>query len=153
MIALIQRVKRARVIVNDEIVGEIAAGLLAFVAIERGDSDLLVTKLLHKLLNYRVFADDADKMNLSLKDINGGLLLVSQFTLADDTNSGLRPSFTPAAVPEEGKRLFDALVVAARHAHPHVATGIFGADMQVELVNDGPVTFSLRVVNPQAIAP
>ena len=153
MIALIQRVKSARVIVDNACVGEIGVGLLAFVAIERGDSDSLVAKLLHKLLNYRVFADDADKMNLSLKDVAGGLLLVSQFTLAADTNSGLRPSFTPAAAPEEGKRLFDALVSAARQAHARVATGIFGADMQVELVNDGPVTFSLRVVNPPAIAP
>ena len=153
MIALIQRVKRASVTVDNICVGEIDAGLLAFVAIERGDSDALVTKLLHKLLHYRVFSDAADKMNLSVKDIDGGLLLVSQFTLAADTNSGLRPSFTPAAAPAEGKRLFDALVSAARHAHARVATGIFGADMQVELVNDGPVTFSLRVVNPQAIAP
>ena len=146
MIALIQRVKRAHVTVSGECVGAIGTGLLALVAIERGDGDALVAKLLHKLLNFRVFADDADKMNLSLKNIDGGLLLVSQFTLAADTNSGLRPSFTPAAAPEEGKRLFDALVTSARHAHPRVATGIFGADMQVELVNDGPVTFSLRVV-------
>jgi len=148
MIALIQRVKRARVTVDDACVGEIDAGLLAFVAIERGDSDALVAKILHKLLNYRVFSDEAGKMNLSLKDTDGGLLLVSQFTLAADTNSGLRPSFTPAAAPEEGKRLFDALVTAARHAHARVATGVFGADMQVELVNDGPVTFNLRIVNP-----
>ena len=153
MIALIQRVKHARVTVNAECVGEITTGLLAFIAIECGDSDVLVAKLLHKLLNYRVFADHADKMNLSLKDIDGGLLLVSQFTLAADTNSGLRPSFTPAAVPEEGKRLFDALVTAARHAHSRVATGVFGADMQVELVNDGPVTFNLRVINPPTTAP
>lgn len=145
MIALIQRVKRARVTVAGACVGEIEAGLLAFIAIERGDSDTLVSKLLHKLLRYRVFSDDAGKMNLSLKDIDGGLLLVSQFTLAADTNSGLRPSFTPAAAPEEGKRLFDALVSTARDAHARVATGVFGADMQVELVNDGPVTFSLRV--------
>ena len=153
MIALIQRVKRARVTVAGECVAEIGIGLLALVAIERGDSDLQLAKLLHKLLNYRVFADDADKMNLSLKDIGGGLLLVSQFTLAADTNSGLRPSFTPAAPPEEGKRLFDALVTAARHAYPHVAAGIFGADMQVELINDGPVTFNLRVISPQTTAP
>ena len=153
MIALIQRVKRARVTVAGACVGEIDAGLLAFVAIERGDSDALVTKLLHKLLNYRVFSDGADKMNLSVKNIDGGLLLVSQFTLAADTNSGLRPSFTPAASPAEGKRLFDALVVVARAAHPRVATGVFGADMQVELVNDGPVTFSLRVANSPTNAP
>ena len=153
MIALIQRVKKARVTVGNKPVGEIEAGLLAFVAIERGDSDALVAKLLHKLLNYRVFSDDTGKMNLSLKDTDGGLLLVSQFTLAADTNSGLRPSFTPAAAPEEGKRLFDALVNAARHEHTRVATGSFGADMQVELVNDGPVTFNLRIVNPKTTAP
>ncbi len=153
MIALIQRVKRARVTVDDACVGEIEDGLLAFVAIEREDSDALVAKLLHKLLNYRVFSDGAGKMNLSLKDTDGGLLLISQFTLAADTSSGLRPSFTPAAAPEEGKRLFDALVTAARYAHARVATGVFGADMQVELVNDGPVTFSLRVLNSRAIAP
>ena len=153
MIALIQRVNKARVTVDNESIGEIEAGLLAFVAIERGDSDALVAKLLHKLLNYRVFPDDAGKMNLSLKDTDGGLLLVSQFTLAADTNSGLRPSFTPAASPDEGKRLFDALVNAARREHTRVATGSFGADMQVELVNDGPVTFNLRIVNPKTNAP
>jgi D-aminoacyl-tRNA deacylase len=147
MIALIQRVKRAQVSVADQCVGKISSGLLAFVAIERGDSAALVPKLLHKLLNYRVFSDAADKMNLSLKDVSGGLLLVSQFTLAADTNSGLRPSFTPAADPRDGKHLFDALVLAARAAHADVATGQFGANMQVELLNDGPVTFSLRVVS------
>jgi D-aminoacyl-tRNA deacylase len=127
------------------LVGEIGPGLLALVAVERNDADSAVSKLLHKLLNYRVFADDAGKMNRSLVDVQGGLLLVSQFTLAADTNSGLRPSFTPAATPDEGRRLFDALVGAARAAHPVVATGRFGADMQVELINDGPVTFQLRV--------
>ncbi len=145
MIALIQRVKRARVLVAEQCIGEIAVGLLVFVAIERSDNSALVPKMLHKLLNYRVFSDDAGKMNLSLKDVSGGLLLVSQFTLAADTNSGLRPSFTPAAEPAEGQRLYDALVFAARAAHASVATGQFGLDMQVELVNDGPVTFSLRV--------
>jgi D-aminoacyl-tRNA deacylase len=145
MIALIQRVQRASVRVQGELVGEIGPGLLALVAVERSDADSAVLKLLHKLLNYRVFADDAGKMNRSLVDVQGGLLLVSQFTLAADTNSGLRPSFTPAAAPDEGRRLFDALVSAARAAHPEVATGRFGADMQVELINDGPVTFQLRV--------
>jgi D-aminoacyl-tRNA deacylase len=145
MIALIQRVQRASVRVQGELVGEIGPGLLALVAVERNDTDSAVLKLLHKLLNYRVFADDAGKMNRSLVDVQGGLLLVSQFTLAADTNSGLRPSFTPAATPDEGRRLFDALVGAARTAHAVVATGRFGADMQVELINDGPVTFQLRV--------
>jgi D-aminoacyl-tRNA deacylase len=145
MIALIQRVRRASVRVQGELVGEIGPGLLALVAVERNDTDSAVLKLLHKLLNYRVFADAAGKMNRSLVDVQGGLLLVSQFTLAADTNSGLRPSFTPAATPDEGRRLFDALVSAARTAHRVVATGRFGADMQVELINDGPVTFQLRV--------
>jgi D-aminoacyl-tRNA deacylase len=153
MIALIQRVRRARVLVDNQCVGEIAAGLLAFVAIERGDSAALVPKLLHKLLNYRVFSDDAGKMNWSLKDVSGGLLLVSQFTLAADTNSGLRPSFTPAAQPLAGERLYSALVLAARAEHPNVATGQFGADMQVELVNDGPVTFNLRVCEKASAVP
>ena len=145
MLALIQRVRRAAVRVDGEIVGEINQGLLALVAIEREDSFVKVPKMLHKLLNYRVFSDDADKMNRSLKDVNGGLLLVSQFTLAADTNSGLRPSFTPAASPELGRQLFDALLAEARVAHAKVSCGRFGADMQVELINDGPVTFSLRV--------
>lgn len=145
MIALIQRVRRAAVRVEGAVVGEIAQGLLALVAIERGDTAEKVPKMLHKLMNYRVFSDDADKMNRSLKDIDGGLLLVSQFTLAADTNSGLRPSFTPAAAPELGRQLFDALLSAAQNAHAKVACGRFGADMQVELINDGPVTFSLRV--------
>lgn len=145
MIALIQRVRRAAVRVDGVVIGEIDQGLLALVAIERTDLPEKVPKMLHKLLNYRVFSDDADKMNRSLKDIDGGLLLVSQFTLAADTNSGLRPSFTPAAPPELGRQLFDALLESARAAHPKVACGQFGADMQIELINDGPVTFSLRV--------
>jgi D-aminoacyl-tRNA deacylase len=145
VIALIQRVKRANVSVAQTCIAEIGAGLLAFVAIERGDSDVLVPKLVHKILSYRVFSDDAGKMNRSLKEVAGSLLLVSQFTLAADTQSGLRPSFTSAAPPEEGRRLFDALVANARATHSPVATGQFGADMQVELVNDGPVTFYLQV--------
>lgn len=149
MIALIQRVSQARVrVAGDmmgEVVGEIGAGLLAFVCAERDDSEREADALLGKLLAYRVFADDAGKMNLSVKDVAGGLLLVSQFTLAADTNSGTRPSFTPAAAPELGRRLFDHFVMRARVSHPQVATGVFGAMMQVELINDGPVTFWLQV--------
>ncbi len=145
MIALIQRVRQASVMVGDRQTGQIGAGLLALIAIERGDGQTQLDKLLAKLLNYRVFSDAAGKMNLSLKDANGGLLLVSQFTLAADTQSGLRPSFTPAASPADGKRWFDAFVSAAKLLHPIVETGEFGADMQVSLVNDGPVTFWLQV--------
>ncbi len=145
MIALIQRVSQARVRVTGEVVGEIGAGLLAFVCAERDDGEREAEALLGKLLAYRVFADEAGKMNLSVKDVAGGLLLVSQFTLAADTNSGTRPSFTPAAAPELGRRLFDHFVMQARASHPHVATGMFGAMMQVELINDGPVTFWLQV--------
>ena len=143
MIALIQRVKRADVRVGDRTTGEIGAGLLALVCAERGDTDAAADKLLAKMLGYRVFSDAAGKMNLPVSNIDGegragGLLLVSQFTLAADTNSGLRPSFTPAAPPDEGARLFDYFVAAARARHPVVETGEFGADMQVSLVNDGP---------------
>jgi D-aminoacyl-tRNA deacylase len=149
MIALIQRVKRADVRVvesmNERVTGAIEAGLLALVCAERGDNEAAADKLLAKMLGYRVFSDDAGKMNLSVQSVNGGLLLVSQFTLAADTNSGLRPSFTPAAPPDEGKRLFDYFVAQARTKHAIVETGEFGADMQVSLVNDGPVTFWLQV--------
>jgi D-aminoacyl-tRNA deacylase len=149
MIALIQRVRRAEVRVGDRVTGAIDAGLLALVCAERGDTDAIADKLLAKLLGYRVFSDAAGKMNLPVQNIDGagragGLLLVSQFTLAADTNSGLRPSFTPAAPPDEGKRLFDYFVTTARAKHPVVETGEFGADMQVSLVNDGPVTFWLQ---------
>lgn len=149
MIALIQRVTQASVRVGERITGEIGAGLLALVCAERGDSEASADKLLAKLLGYRVFSDAAGKMNLPVTNIDGagragGLLLVSQFTLAADTNSGLRPSFTPAAAPDEGKRLFDYFVAAARASHPTVETGEFGAAMQVSLVNDGPVTFWLQ---------
>ncbi|MEM5438408.1 D-aminoacyl-tRNA deacylase [Paraburkholderia phymatum] len=149
MIALIQRVRRAEVRVGDRVTGAIDAGLLALVCAERGDTDAIADKLLAKVLGYRVFSDAAGKMNLPVQNIDGagragGLLLVSQFTLAADTNSGLRPSFTPAAPPDEGKRLFDYFVAAARAKHPVVETGEFGADMQVSLVNDGPVTFWLQ---------
>ncbi|GIZ10986.1 D-aminoacyl-tRNA deacylase [Pseudomonas sp. NCCP-436] len=142
---LIQRVRSARVEVREEVVGSIDQGLLALVGVEPQDDQASVARALHKLLNYRVFSDDAGKMNRSLADVGGGLLLVSQFTLAADTKSGMRPSFSSAAPPAQGERLFDALVALAREQHPNVATGRFGADMQVHLVNDGPVTFLLEV--------
>lgn len=152
MIALIQRVTQAQVRVGTRVTGEIGPGLLALVCAERGDSEAVADKLVAKMLGYRVFGDAAGKMNLPLSNIDGagragGLLLVSQFTLAADTDSGLRPSFTPAAPPEDGRRLFDYFVAAARARHPVVETGEFGAEMQVSLVNDGPVTFWLRARN------
>ncbi|MCJ1883513.1 D-tyrosyl-tRNA(Tyr) deacylase [Pseudomonas sp. LA21] len=144
MKGLIQRVRGARVEVEGEVVGSIDHGLLVLVGVEPQDSEESVNRLLHKLLNYRVFGDDEGKMNLSLSDVGGGLLLVSQFTLAADTRKGLRPSFSSAAPPERGAALFDLLVEQARARHPVVATGRFGANMQVHLVNDGPVTFLLE---------
>lgn len=145
MIALIQRVTHARVRVDGAVIGEIGPGLLALVCAERGDTENQADALLAKLLALRVFADDAGRMNRSVREVDGGLLIVSQFTLAADTNSGTRPSFTPAAAPEIGRRLYDHFVTQARRAHPRVATGAFGAMMQVELTNDGPVTFWLQV--------
>ncbi|MDG9925888.1 MULTISPECIES: D-aminoacyl-tRNA deacylase [unclassified Pseudomonas] len=142
---LIQRVRGARVEVEGEIVGAIDQGLLALVGIEPQDDAAILAKGLQRLLNYRVFSDADGKMNLSLKDVNGGLLLVSQFTLAADTKSGLRPSFSSAAPPAQGLVLFEQLVTLAREQHPQVASGRFGADMQVHLVNDGPVTFLLEI--------
>lgn len=144
MKGLIQRVRGARVEVDGEIVGAIDHGMLALVGVEPQDDENSVNRLLHKLLNYRVFGDDEGKMNLSLSDVGGGLLLVSQFTLAADTRKGLRPSFSSAAPPARGAALFDLLVEQARERHPLVATGRFGANMQVHLVNDGPVTFLLE---------
>jgi D-tyrosyl-tRNA(Tyr) deacylase len=144
MIALIQRVTEARVRVDGEVVGEIGRGLLALVAVQPGDGDAQVDRTLERLLGYRVFGDDEDRMNRSVRDVGGGLLLVSQFTLAADTKKGMRPSFTSAAPPELGRAMFDRLVEKARAAHRDVATGRFGADMKVELVNDGPVTFWLE---------
>ena len=126
-------------------IGEIGLGLLVLVCAERGDSEAQADKLLAKLLKLRIFSDDAGKMNRSVQDVAGGLLLVSQFTLAADTTGGNRPSFTAAAPPDEGRRLYDYFVAQARLAHPVVATGEFAADMQVHLVNDGPVTIPLRV--------
>lgn len=145
MIALIQRVSEASVEVDDEIVGEIGAGLLAFVAIERGDAEAQVTRMLERILGYRVFGDDDGRMNRSLRDVGGGLLLVSQFTLAADTSSGMRAGFTGAASPEHGEALFSRLVELARIAHSPVEIGRFRTHMKVRLVNDGPVTFHLRV--------
>ena len=143
MIALIQRVTEARVVVAGEVVGTVGRGLLAFVAVEPGDTEARADRLLERILGYRVFPDGKARMNLSLADVGGGLLLVSQFTLAADTQKGLRPSFSSAAPPDEGRRLFEHLVERARAVHGEVATGRFGADMQVALVNDGPVTFWL----------
>ncbi len=146
MIALIQRVTAAEVETAGECVGRIGRGLLALVAVERGDGDAEVQRLAERLLGYRVFPDAAGKMNRSVSDIGGEVLLVSQFTLAADTSSGMRPSFTPAAQPETGERLFDELIAACRRRLPsRIETGRFGADMQVSLTNDGPVTFLLRV--------
>jgi D-tyrosyl-tRNA(Tyr) deacylase len=145
VIALIQRVREARVEVEDKVVGEIGRGLLAFVAVEPDDAEPQVERTLMRLLGYRVFEDDEGRMNRSLHDIAGGLLLVSQFTLAADTRKGMRPSFTSAAPPEAGLRWFNRLVERARAAHTVVETGRFGANMQVSLVNDGPVTFWLQM--------
>ncbi|WP_028238227.1 D-aminoacyl-tRNA deacylase [Stutzerimonas azotifigens] len=144
MKGLIQRVQHARVEVDGETVGAIDRGLLVLVGVERGDEAARADKLLHRLLNYRVFPDDEGRMNRSLADVSGGLLLVSQFTLAADTRSGMRPSFSSAAPPDEGERLYDYLVERARASHPQVACGRFGAYMQVHLQNDGPVTFLLE---------
>jgi len=145
MIGLLQRVTTAQVVVDGAVVGAIDGGLMVLVCAERGDSEREADALLTKLLSYRVFSDEAGKMNRSVTDVAGGLLLVPQFTLAADTKSGTRPSFTPAAPPDEGKRLFNYFVAQARSRHPVVATGQFGADMQVSLTNNGPVTFWLQV--------
>jgi len=144
MIALIQRVTEAAVHVEGERVGAIGPGLLALVAVEPGDDEARIGRMADRLLAYRLFGDEAGRMNRSLADVGGGLLLVSQFTLAADTRSGLRPSFTSAASPEDGRRGFDRLVGLCRSRHPLVETGRFGAHMKVSLVNDGPVTFRLQ---------
>lgn len=151
MIALLQRATHASVAVAGETIGSIGAGLMVLVCAERGDTFVEADALLKKLLGYRVFSDAAGKMNLSVADVNGGLLLVPQFTLAADTRSGARPSFTPAAAPEEGRRLFDHFVAEARRIRENVQTGRFGADMQVTLTNDGPVTFWLQTRPKAAI--
>jgi D-tyrosyl-tRNA(Tyr) deacylase len=144
MIGLLQRVSHARVLVKSHSVGEIERGLLVFVGVQRGDDEARADRLLERMLGYRVFPDAEHKMNLSLQNIAGGLLLVPQFTLAADTRKGTRASFTSAAPPAEGERLFDYLVAQARQCHARVETGAFGADMQVSLLNDGPVTFCLQ---------
>jgi D-tyrosyl-tRNA(Tyr) deacylase len=144
VIALIQRVSEARVLVDGAVVGAIGAGILGLIGVEKGDGEAQARRLLERMLGYRIFADDEGKMNRSLADSAGGLLLVPQFTLAADTHKGARPSFSSAAPPDEGKRLFDYLVSLARSSHCDVATGRFGADMKVHLLNDGPVTFWLQ---------
>ena len=144
MIGLLQRVSQAKVEVGGETVGAIERGLLVLTGVQKGDTEARAERLLERLLGYRVFPDPDDRMNLSLRDIGGGLLLVPQFTLAADTRKGTRASFTSAAPPDEGQRLFDHLVKLALAAHPAVATGRFGADMRVSLVNEGPVTFWLE---------
>ena len=145
MKALLQRVGSARVDIAGRTVGAIDAGLLVLLCAERGDTDAVADRLLAKILKLRIFADDAGKMNRSVQDVGGGLLVVSQFTLAADVSGGNRPSFTQAAAPDEGRRLYEYFVGRAREAHPVVATGEFGADMQVRLVNDGPVTIPLQI--------
>lgn len=145
MIGLLQRVSRARVTVDGRCVGRIGPGLLVLVGVEKGDGEAEAERLLQRLLGYRVFADEQGRMNRSLADTGGGLLLVPQFTLPADTRKGMRPSFTPAAAPETGRHLFEHLLARARARHGDVASGVFGADMQVGLVNDGPVTFWLQV--------
>ncbi|VTU37663.1 D-aminoacyl-tRNA deacylase [Variovorax sp. PBL-E5] len=145
MKALLQRVASARVDIAGRTVGAIEAGLLVLLCAERGDADAVAERLLAKILKLRIFSDDAGKMNRSVQDIGGGLLVVSQFTLAADVSGGNRPSFTQAAPPDEGRRLYDHFVALAKAAHPVVATGEFGADMQVHLVNDGPVTIPLQM--------
>ena len=144
MIGLLQRVRTARVDVDGRTVATIGPGLLVFIGVEQRDDESRAERLLERLLGYRVFPDAAGKMNLSVADIGGGVLLVPQFTLAADTHKGMRPSFTPAAPPEQGRRLFEYLVNRARTQYASVETGVFGADMQVTLTNDGPVTFWLE---------
>lgn len=146
MLALVQRVCAARVVIEGEVVGRIGPGLLVFLCAERGDTEAEGERLLAKLLKLRIFADDEGRMNRSVQDVGGGLLIVSQFTLAADTSGGNRPSFSGAASPPDGLRLYEAFVRRARDSHPEVETGEFGAEMQVHLVNDGPVTVPLRVV-------
>ena len=152
MISVLQRVREARVDVDGQTVGAIGAGLLVLVCAERGDTEVEADRLLAKILKLRIFSDAAGRMNQSVQDIGGGLLLVSQFTLAADTTGGNRPSFTQAAAPDEGRRLYDYVVAQARKVHPEVATGQFAADMQVHLINDGPVTIPLRMAPSLATA-
>jgi D-tyrosyl-tRNA(Tyr) deacylase len=145
MLAVVQRVREAKVVVEGRTIGEIGQGLLVLVCAERGDGEAQADRLLAKLLKLRIFSDEAGKMNRSVQDVAGGLLVVSQFTLAADTSGGNRPSFTNAAPPEEGRRLYEYFLQKARAAHPVVQTGEFAADMQVHLVNVGPVTIPVTV--------
>ena len=145
MIGLLQRVRFAQVEVDKQLIADIQGGLLVFLGFEKQDDEAVARRMLERLLGYRVFSDEQGKMNLSLKDVDGGLLLVPQFTLAADTRKGARPSFSSAATPDAGLALFDYMVEEARQMHDRVETGQFGADMQVSLLNDGPVTFSLKV--------
>jgi D-aminoacyl-tRNA deacylase len=145
MITVIQRVTTAQVNINGLCTGKINRGILALVAVQKQDNQKHADRLLERILNYRIFPDDKQRMNLNLQDIDGGLLLVPQFTLAADTQTGNRPSFTPAAPPEQGQLLFEYLLTQARSTQRDIAAGQFGADMQVALVNDGPVTFTLTV--------
>ena len=145
MKSVIQRVSEAQVRVGGEVIGEIGSGLLVLLCAERGDAEVQADKLLAKILKLRIFSDDDSKMNRSVQDVAGGLLIVSQFTLAADVSGGNRPSFTGAAAPDEGRRLYDYFVAQARALHPIVQTGQFAADMQVQLVNDGPVTIPLQI--------
>jgi len=145
MIALLQRVQHASVVVDEQLIGEIKQGLLLFIGVEKADDEKKASRLIERFLGYRVFADEQDKMNLSVTDINGGVLLVPQFTLAADTHKGARPSFSSAATPAHGQQLFDYVVCQTNQQYEHVATGTFGADMKISLLNDGPVTFWLQV--------
>ena len=145
MKSLLQRVSRATVTVNAEIVGEIEHGLLVFLGLDRGDDRASANRMVDKLLAYRVFADSEGRMNASVVDVHGGVLLVSQFTLSADTRKGLRPGFSSAMPPREAEQLYDYTLAELRRHHPLVASGVFGADMQVSLINDGPVTFLLNV--------
>ena len=144
MITLLQRVSEARVVVDTETIASIGQGILVLVGVQANDDSSTALRQLERLLNYRVFADDAGKMNLSLREVQGGLLLVPQFTLAANTRKGRRPSFASAASPQQGEAVFSAMVIAAGVAHPSVEVGRFGADMQVHLINDGPVSFILE---------
>ena len=144
MRALIQRVKHAKVEVDSNVIGQIEPGLLVFVGLGKTDTLQTVEKMLKKILAYRIFSDDSDRMNLNVQQVNGGLLLVSQFTLMAETRKGLRPDFGPAMPPDEARELFSQLVAHAKNVYPNVQTGAFGADMQVSLQNDGPVTFMLE---------
>jgi D-tyrosyl-tRNA(Tyr) deacylase len=145
MISLIQRVLHARVVVDHQIIGQIEKGLLVLVCAERGDDQSIANKLLDKILKLRIFSDDQGKMNLSVQDVGGGMLIVSQFTLAADCSGGIRPSFGQAAPPELGKSLYESFLACAKQKHPNVQSGQFGANMQVHLINDGPVTIPLRI--------